>query len=173
MEEVWLGEHHLLGLPEDLGRAAFDQISGQGKGRTGKTNQGNFQLFAQETDGFHDKTSVDIRVGYNESVKGGLVADGFWEDGPMSLREGERGAHGFHGDENVREENSRVYIEDVNGLQGYLYAELRRFTQFQKGHVASYLLIFRKVASSLTHHPDGSVVGLFTAAGFEKGIIHN
>ncbi len=119
------------------------------------------------------KPSVCVGIGDDQPVEGGLVADGRLKERSPAFVKLEGRPHRLHEDEDIREQNGRIHAEDIDGLQSHLDTELRGFAELEEGDLAPDLLVFRQVASRLAHHPDRGIVGLFTAACFEKGIVHN
>ncbi len=172
LEDLRLGVHQFLGLPEGLRRTALDQVGGAGEGSAGESDQRHLQLPAQQSDSLHDKPRRLVRIGNGQPVDGLAAPDLVRQYRPMSLVELECRSHRLDRDEDVREEDGRVHAEEVHRLQGHLDAEFRSLAQFEKGHAAAHLLVFREIAAGLAHHPDRGVLGLFAAAGLEEGIVH-
>ncbi len=166
-------EHHPLGVEEDLGAAALDQVGGQGERRAGKADERHLQFPPEQADGLEHKGQLRLRVRHAQCVHGRTVAHRVGEHRAAAFVEFEVEPHGLHGDEDVGEEDGRVEAEQVDGLQGDLGAQLRPLAQFEEADPAAHPLVFGQVAAGLAHEPDRGVGGLFAAAGLEKGVVHH
>ena len=98
--------------------AAFDHVAGESPGSSGETQNGDCGAdFADDAaNGFREKGGFDFGVEEPQLVYIAFGANGLGEIG-AGISEFEFEAHGFGGDENVRENDDGVDTEEVKGLK--------------------------------------------------------
>ncbi len=77
-------------------------------------------------------------------------------------------AHGFGGDQDVREDDDRVHAKATEGLHGDFDGEVRRFANFQKRMFCADFAVFGEIAAGLAHHPDGKARHRFAVRGAKE-----
>ncbi len=77
-------------------------------------------------------------------------------------------AHGFSGDEDVRENDDGVDTKPSEGLEGNFNGEIRRFANLEECMLCAKFTIFGEVAPCLSHHPDGESRNGLSAASAKE-----
>jgi hypothetical protein len=166
---VWRVVHHLLGVEIVAGAAAFDHVAGEGEWRSAETDDGNFfcEMFRYETHGLGDIAKFGGAVGAELCDVFGS-ADRLLDDRAFSRGKMKGQAHDFEREQEVGEDDGCIDAEKLGGGDGDFGGEGGHLADFEEGMLLANGAIFGHVASSLTHEPDGSVVGGLRFAGAKE-----
>ena len=162
VEKAFYGGEAFLG-------AAFDHVTGEGPGRSGETENGDVR--ARIANGaakrFHEKAGFDFWIEDAEFFYIGFAANGFGKIGAFVLKfEGK--AHGFGGDQDVREDDDGIDAEAAERLDGDLERQVGGLADLEEGVLGADFAVFGKIAAGLAHHPDGEARNGFAAASAEE-----
>src|SRR5216683_3008512 len=164
-EELRLVVEETLDGGESFLSLAFHHITGKGPRSTGKAQDGNFG-----TDGFHDTTdgfgkkgrfflwvenleAVDVQLGAHRirQVRAGVT-------------EFQRQAHGFSGNQNVRENDDGIDAQPAKGLDGNFDGKLGGLANLKECMLCADFAVFGEIAACLAHHPYGNTRQNLSAA---------
>ena len=165
--------HERLGAEVVLRRSAFDGVSGHRERRAAETDQRNAsrELAPQQPNRFeHVPERLGLERRQARDVSGG--PDGVGDRRPLALDEVELEAHRREGEQQVREEDGRVEVDDVERLQRDDDGQFRLTAQLEQGVLLAKRAILRKVAAGLPHEPDRRGVHRLEPARAEKPIGH-
>ncbi len=163
--------HERLGAEIVLRRPAFDGVGGQGERRTAEPDQrdASLELAAQEPNRLEH---VAERFGFERRQARHVRSrsDGICDRRSLALDEVELEAHRREGEQQVRKENRRVEVDDVERLERHDDGELWLPTEVEQGVLLPERAVLRKVAAGLTHEPDRRGVHRLEPACLEKPI---
>lgn len=162
VEKIFYGGEAFLG-------AAFDHVTGESPGRSGKTENGNVR--ASIANGaakrLHQKAGFDFGIEDAKFFYISFGANGFGKIGAFVFKL-ESKAHGFGGDEDVREDDDGIDAESAKRLDGDFERQIGGLADLEEGMLGANFAVFGKVAAGLAHHPDGEARNGFAAASAEE-----
>jgi hypothetical protein len=79
-------------------------------------------------------------------------------------------AHGFGDNEDIREDDNRVYAKNVKGLERNFRGESGRLADFEEGIIFADGTVLGEIAAGLTHDPNRNAGNRFAAAGLEEKV---
>ena len=101
------------------------------------------------------------------------MSDRIENDRPFFFTEGQLQPHRLQGQQDIRKNDGRIQIKAFDGLERHLCGQVRGLTDVKNAMLRPNSLIFRHVATGLSHKPDRRSIHGFPAAGFQKTIIRH
>src|SRR5437016_3290708 len=173
MEEIakgsWLVEEETLYCSKSFLGLAFHHITSKSPWGTRKTQNGNLGTdgFHDAADGFWQEASIHLGVENLEPVDIRLGTHRIRQAWP-GVAEFQLQAHGFGGDQNVRENDDGINAKPAKGLDRDFDRKLRRLANLKECVLCADFAVFGKVAARLAHHPDGNSRKDVPSAGAKK-----
>ncbi len=169
-----IGIHQAFHMTEVLAGTALDHISGQCPRAAGETDQRHaaVQLTADGGHGTHDviEITLDIRHAQRRDFLGSPHC--LAEFRAFAGLEVKAQPHGIRDGQDVGEQDGGIQREALQRLQRHLAGTRGVHAQVHEatGLTADFA-IFRQIAASLAHHPDGSTVDRLTGQRAQEAII--
>ena len=157
--------------------AAFDHVAGQGEGRAAEADDAETVLTMNPAAGAEVRDDTFDGLGYVAELRCAVgaktrdvlgAANGMMDDGTFAGQEFEVESHALEGQEQIGEDDGRVYVKFFRCGDRDFGGELRLLADFQQGVVAANRLIFRHVAASLAQEPYRRAIDGLTQAGADE-----
>src|SRR6266404_4505234 len=148
---------------------AFYHVGGESPGSTGEAQHGNVGTdgFHDPTDGFGQEAGFRFWIEDLKAVDIGFGANRIRQVG-AGVTELEVQAHGFSGNQNVRENDDGIHAEPAEGLDGDFDGQLGGLANLKECVLCADFAVFGKIAASLAHHPHGNAGKNLSATGAEE-----
>ena len=91
------------------------------------------------------------------------LPEGMMENRALPFGELKLHPHRFQGDEDIGEDNGRIELELLNGLERHLRRQFGVFAHFQERVFLSERPVLLHITPCLAHQPDGGIGSAFSA----------
>ncbi len=152
--------HQLLGADEIARRAAFDHVAGHGERRAHEADHGDAsgQRAHHQLDRLaHVAQFVGIGGGERIHVVGG--AHGIADHRTFALLVAQLQAHRLHRQQQVREDDGRIHVQDFHRLQRDRRRQVGPLADFEDPVLLADLAVLLHVAAGLPHEPHRPHIG--------------
>ncbi|MNN30434.1 hypothetical protein D3C81_1440830 [compost metagenome] len=166
-----LAVHQFLGTVVALGRPAFDQIAGNGKGRSSEGNQRHIQLLVQNGDGLQHMAEVAFYINRLQPVHIGSCSNRILDNRADILHDVKLHADGSHRIHNIGIQDSRIHTQLAHRHQGHLRRKFRLAADLQQRVFFLDFTVLGIITAGLPHVPYGNVLRVLLSTGADKSVI--
>ncbi len=174
MQEVGTRMAHGLQRSPVVAARTFDHVAGEGKGAAGEADERHAiaQLAANLAHRVHHVAQLHRRIRHRELGDVALVAQRPLEARTFALGEAQPEAHRIRDRQDVGEEDRGIERKALERLQCHLGGERGRLCQRQEtSRLGARRVVFRQIASGLSHEPDRRVLGGLPREGAQQRVV--